>query len=56
MGSLVEVKMTLSRLTAILDFIELAKDHDVGMTEEQHAAYLYLQSLEAGEIISNGSN
>jgi len=51
MEKLVDIKISLSRLSALLDFIETAQDNDVGMTEEQHAVYLYLQGIEAGEMI-----
>lgn len=51
MGSLIELKLSLGELSALIDLIEMAQDHDIKLTELQESVYKELQSKEAEELI-----
>jgi len=51
MGSLIEVKLSLGELSALIDLIEMAQDYNISLSESQKEVYKYLQSKEAEELI-----
>lgn len=55
METLIEIKLSLTGLGNLLDYLEKAQDLGIKMTEEQYSVYLELQNKEA-EKLTNGSN
>lgn len=54
MGTTVDIGMSIGQLESLFDYLDLAQDHDVAMTDPQRNVKKLLEEVYNQEVVSGG--